>query len=137
MENMNQIIINRNSQKAISSEYKKIAKKRIIFFLVAIIAFKDAKGNLFERGSLIAACRKYIFLINTKASTLRPYVSNIKCYYGLNNKSFKRSYIFIDLIELTKDSSRDELIQIINKINQINDDENCLDYVRSSFNVLF
>jgi hypothetical protein len=122
---------NRNSQKAISIKHKEISKKRITFFLVAIVAFLDAKSNSFDRGSLICGCRKYVYLVDTKtkATTLRTYVSNMKCYLGLNNKSFKANKIFYELVDLTLIFSIDELITIINEIKQLNDID-CLDYIK-------
>jgi hypothetical protein len=109
---------------------KQMKKKRIIFFLIAILAFKKAREESFERGSIKQACEFYAPYSVDKVGNLSSYVSYVKCFYGLNNSSFKTTPIFIDLIELTEDSSRDELIEIISKINQMNDDENYLEYVR-------
>ncbi len=109
---------------------KQMKKKRIIFFLIAIVAFKKARAESFERGSIKQACEFYASYGEHNAKSISPYVSKAKCYYGLNNHSFKTSPIFIELIELTEDTSRDELIEIISKIKQMNDYENYLDYVR-------
>lgn len=132
MKKMNQKIIKGNSQKAISSKNTTISKKRMKFLLVAIVAFLEAKANLFERGSLSSACRKYAYLVDikTKASTLIPYVSNIKYYLGLNNESFNANKIFYELVDLTSGYSIDKLITIVNNLKLLSDDINCLDYVK-------
>ncbi len=115
---------------------KKITYEKTIFFLGAIVAFKDARGESFERGANIRACRMHALRVNTKATTLSAYVSNIKFYYGLNKKSFKTGKDFKELIVITENYSSNELIQILEKMKNEKLEINFIDYLKKELSCL-
>lgn len=86
----------------------------ILKVLVAILAYKKAKTKDFEHGSLIDSCRFYSYLIDVEAEKIRPYVSYIKFFYGLNKSSFKAGKYFDNLIKKTELFTSIQLIEVIN-----------------------
>lgn len=113
---------------------EKINNKKVISIITAICAFKDARSKNFKRGSIINASRKYSSFLDCSSSYISAHVSNIKCYHGLNKKSFKTNDLTISLILMTENFSLTELLMILKDCIKLNPKIDLYNYLRRKIN---
>lgn len=127
---MNKILLEKelSRTKSLLLNEEELDNKEVITSLIRIYAFKYAQSKNFKWGSIKEASNKFSLL----GDDISSYISNIRCYYGLNKKSFKTSNLTISLILMSDHFSLSELLLILEDIKKLDSKINAYTYLRKN-----
>lgn len=103
------------------------------FILVVKICYESTKAVGFRWGSLKEACIAYGSKYDIKYNTLQPYVSYVKTYNNVNNKSFKMRQWYFNIIVIINPLEKDEIIKLINIVENTEEDFDLLNYLKETY----